>query len=290
MGELKYQLDMLNKPVWKFVNASAFAKENLLYIQEVGRFCSGKDYYTKRSGLDSYLIKITISGRGRLEYCGEKYSVIPGSVMFIDCNIPQKYYTDKTADKWEMVWVHLNGKNIKPYYEKFLEKNNSSNVAVLQDNNTACEIIDNLIGISKNYTNDQDNEIIADNLLNSLLKECIIKSGAAESAAPDYIKEAIRYLKYHYSEDIDLEKLANEFNISKYHLQRTFKAAVGLSPAKYLTSIRINHAKRLLRGTNISVNEVSEQIGMEPNYFIQLFKSLEDKTPKEYRNSWRGKR
>lgn len=288
MGELKYQLDMLNKPIWKFVNASPFAKDNLLYIQEAGRFCSGKNYYTKRSGLDSYLIKITISGKGLLEYCGEKYCIVPNSVMFIDCNKPQKYYTDRTADKWEMVWVHFYGKNITPYYEKFLEKNNHLNVAQLAENNIACEIIDNIISISKNYTNDQDNEIIADNLLNSLLKECIIKSGATGTSDPDYIKETIRYLKSHYSEEVDLDTLANEFSISKFHLQRTFKASVGLSPAKYLTNIRINHAKRLLRVTNLPVNEVAEQIGMEPNYFSQLFKMIEEKTPKEYRNSWKG--
>lgn len=289
MSELKYQLDMLNKPVWKFVNASPFAKDNLMYIQEAGRFCSGNNYYTKRSGLDSYLIKITLSGKGVLEYCGEKYSVAPNSVMFIDCSKPQKYYTDKTAGKWEIIWVHFCGKNIKPYYEKFLEKSNYSNVALLSENSTACEIIENIISVSKKYTNDQDNEIIADNLLNCLLKECITKIGTENTSAPDYIKETIRYLKYHYSEEIDLDTLANEFNISKFHLQRTFKSVVGLSPAKYLTSIRINHAKRLLRGTNLAVTEISEQIGMEPNYFIQLFKSLENETPKQYRNSWRGK-
>ncbi|MBR7071111.1 MAG: helix-turn-helix transcriptional regulator [Clostridia bacterium] len=289
MSETKYKLDMLKKPTWKFVNPSDFAKSNLLYIQESGKFCSGKDYFTKRSGLNSYLIKTTISGKGVLEYCGEKYFILPKTVMFIDCKEYQNYYTDVNAGKWEMLWVHLNGKNIKPYYEKFLEKNNGSNVAVLSDDNNVCEIMDHIIAVSANYTKDHDSEIIADNLLHSLLGECIIKSGTDISSVPDFIKQSAYYLRHHYSEEIDLDFLARESNISKYHLQRTFKQVFGISPAKYLTNIRINHAKRLLRGTTLSVSEISEKIGMEPNYFIQLFKSLENETPGQYRNKWSGK-
>lgn len=289
MSEMKYKLDMLKKPTWKFVNASDFAKNNLLYIQESGKFCSGKDYFTRRIGLDSYLIKATISGKGVLEYCGEKYSVAPKTVMFIDCKEYQNYYTDPGTGKWEMLWVHLSGNTVKPYYEKFLEKSNGSNVAMLSDNNNVCEIIDNIITVSANYTKEHDSDIIADRLLHSLLGECIIKSGNDIVSAPDFIKQSAYYLRHHYNEEIDLDFLAREFNISKFHLQRTFKQVFGISPAKYLTNIRINHAKRMLRGTTLSVNEISEQIGMEPNYFIQLFKSLENETPGQYRNKWSGK-
>ncbi len=288
MSELKYQLDMLKKPTWKFVNANLFSKDNLLYIQESGKFCTGKNYYTKRSGLDSYLIKFTISGKGILEYGGEKYDLIPDSVMFIDCKEPQNYYTDPNYDKWEMYWVHFCGKNVKTYYERFLENNNYSPVATMVSDNSLSEIIENIIYVSNNYAKDQNNEIIADNLLNTLLKECITKSVTSNYTSPSYVEKIAHYLRHHYNEEIDLDMLANEFNISKFHLQRTFKDVMGLSPAKYLSNIRINRAKRLLRGTNMPINEVAEHIGMEPNYFIQRFKSSENKTPKQYRNNWGG--
>lgn len=288
MSQLKYRLDMLKKPIWKFVNASAFAKENLLYIQESGRFYSGKAYYTERIGLDSYLIKITLSGKGTLEYCGEKYELTPGSIMFINCQKPQKYYTDISNDKWEMAWVHLNGKSIKTYYEKYFEKTSGSPVSMLSSSNNVNEIIENIINVSKNYEKDSDSEIIADSLLRILLTECITKIGAENNSAFDYVKEIAGYLRHHYRDEITLDSLSQEFNISKFHLQRTFKEIMGVSPAKYLSSVRINRAKRLLRGTNLSVNEISEQIGMEPNYFISLFKSLENETPKQYRNNWSG--
>lgn len=288
MPETKYKLDLYKKPIWKFVNASDYARNNFLYIQESGHYCAGKDYFTERSGLDSYLIKATVLGKGILEYCGKKYEMIPQTVMFIDCRNDQNYHTDAAAGKWEMLWVHFNGSGIKPYYEKFLEKNNGSNVAVLPDVSMVYEIIDNIITVSDHYTKDHDSEIVADNLLHSLLSECIMKSGPALSSASDFIKRSAYYLRRHYNEEIDLDLLAKEFNVSKYHLQRTFKQAFGVSPAKYLTNIRINRAKQLLRGTALSVNEISEQIGMEPSYFIQLFKSFENETPGHYRSKWSG--
>lgn len=288
MQELKYQLDMLTKPQWKFVNASAFAKNNLLFLQETGKFCSGKQYFTERSGLDSYLVKVTLSGRGILEYCGETYALTPGSVMFIDCRLPQKYYTDPTADKWEMDWVHFNGSNLRPFYERFLEKNNTSPVSRLASDNTASETIENLIELSDRYHRDQDNEILADYLLHALLKELLLKSGSKASDSPDYVSRIAYYLRHHYREEIVLDTLASEFSLSKFHLQKIFKESVGMSPAKYLQNVRMNRAKSLLRGTNLPVNEVAEEIGMEPNYFIQVFRLTEGMTPGVYRNRWKG--
>lgn len=288
MGELKYRLDMIKKPTWRFVNASPFAKENLLYIQESGRFCSGTNYYTVRNGLDSFLIQYTLSGKGILEYDGKKYSIIPGSIMFIDCRKSQNYYTDPMCDKWEVIWAHFNGKNAEVYYDKYTEKNDGSPVAFASSGNKISEILENIIDLSENYTKNQDSEFSADNYVNSLLNECIIQSEAGGSA-PSYVNEIAYYLQHHYKDTINLDILSKTFNISKFHLQRTFKDAVGLSPAKYLSNIRINKAKKLLRGTNLSVSEISEEIGMETNYFIQLFKSLENETPHQYRNSWCGK-
>lgn len=288
MGELTYRLDMLKKPVWKFVSAAQFAKDNLLYIQEAGHFSCGDKYYTKRTGLNSFLIMVTISGKGILEYCDEKYEINPGTVMFIDCRRRQHYYTDSSTKKWEMSWVHFNGKSAQAYYKRFLEKNNNTPVAMLADDNSLNEILENITETAVNYAKSPENDIIADNLLNTLLKECVITSGAAKSAVPGSINRIAHYIRHNYRENISLDFLAKEFNISKYHLQRTFKEVIGTSPAKYLSNIRINRAKSLLRGTNLTVSEISERIGMETNYFIQVFKSSENMTPKHYRNNWSG--
>ena len=46
MEVLHYNLDMTPESEWKIVSAGAFARDNLLYLQEAGHFISGANYYT----------------------------------------------------------------------------------------------------------------------------------------------------------------------------------------------------------------------------------------------------
>lgn len=79
MEVLHYNLDMTPESEWKIVSAGAFARDKLLYLQEAGHFISGANYYTVRKELDSYLVKLTLSGAGILEYGGETYRLPAGS-------------------------------------------------------------------------------------------------------------------------------------------------------------------------------------------------------------------
>ena len=85
MEVLHYNLDMTPESEWKIVSAGAFARDKLLYLQEAGHFISGVNYYTVRKDLDSYLVKLTLSGAGILEYGGETCRLSAGSFFWIDC-------------------------------------------------------------------------------------------------------------------------------------------------------------------------------------------------------------
>lgn len=78
MEILHYNIDMTPESSWQIVSAGAFAKDNLLYLQEAGHFISGVNYYTVRKDLDSYLVKLTLAGQGILEYGGETYQLPSG--------------------------------------------------------------------------------------------------------------------------------------------------------------------------------------------------------------------
>ena len=76
--KLLYQLDLAPASQWLTVTASKNAKSSLLYVQELGDFISHEKYYTQREGLDSYLIKFTLSGEGLLDYQGQTHTIKPG--------------------------------------------------------------------------------------------------------------------------------------------------------------------------------------------------------------------
>jgi len=88
---LSYQLDLGDRSIWITATPSQTAKSELAYVQELGDFIAGRNYFTRRANLPSYLIKYCISGEGILEYDGNVYSVKPGQLFWIDCEKPQYY-------------------------------------------------------------------------------------------------------------------------------------------------------------------------------------------------------
>lgn len=96
------------------------------------------------------------------------------------------------------------------------------------------------------------------------------------------------YLKEHYAERITLDELAARFSYNKFYLQRVFKNRVGMTPNEYLIMIRIEHAKHLLRTSELPVKCISAKVGMKSMAnFIHLFKKLELTTPGQWRKQFR---
>lgn len=93
-----------------------------------------------------------------------------------------------------------------------------------------------------------------------------------------------QYLEAHYDKPITLESLSEAVYISKHYLAHMFKEHVGVSPIRYLTTLRMGKAQDLLRGTSLSIREIALQLSYEdPQYFSQVFKKTFGLTPAQYR-------
>ena len=129
--KLSCNLDLGPDSVWLTVTAAQAARASIAYVQELGDFRCGPDYFTRRENLPSYLIKLCVSGEGELEYEGQTYVIHPGDLFWIDCSKPQHYRTMPGKDGWHVLWVHLNGGPCDAYYQLFLAQNDGKNVARL---------------------------------------------------------------------------------------------------------------------------------------------------------------
>ncbi|MCR4908110.1 MAG: helix-turn-helix domain-containing protein [Lachnospiraceae bacterium] len=90
------------------------------------------------------------------------------------------------------------------------------------------------------------------------------------------------------SQDISLEALSREANVSSYYLSRLFREETGETFMEYLTNLRLNKAKELLEGTEQSMKELCQAVGYaDPNYFSRIFKKNTGLTPTEYREEVR---
>lgn len=98
--------------------------------------------------------------------------------------------------------------------------------------------------------------------------------------------EMLSIINENYSKDISIQTISQRLDLNMSYISQLFKKETGTTFVKYLTKVRISHAKELLLGTDMSVNEVGEACGFHDYfYFIKQFKKYTDQTPTAYRKS-----
>jgi AraC family transcriptional regulator len=98
------------------------------------------------------------------------------------------------------------------------------------------------------------------------------------------LRQITDWIAEHVAEDFDLARLAAQAGLSKFHFQRLFKAAVGVSPSRYHIDLRMNEARRLLRETKMSVVDTALEVGYaNPSHFARLFRRETGLSPSDYR-------
>jgi AraC family transcriptional regulator len=109
------------------------------------------------------------------------------------------------------------------------------------------------------------------------------------STREDYsrrINVIVEYINNHLADDIDLEVLAGISSFSPYHLHHIVKAFLGEPIGAFITRVRVETAARLLRYTDMPVNEIAYRVGYEvPSSLSKVFKQFYDITPTDYKNN-----
>lgn len=102
-----------------------------------------------------------------------------------------------------------------------------------------------------------------------------------------HLRRARDLADHSFSDHLDLDDLARAANVSKYHFARSFVAAYGETPMRYLTRRRIERAQDLLRSANLTVTEVCTLVGFSSlGSFSSRFRALVGESPTRYRDRW----
>jgi AraC-like DNA-binding protein len=92
-----------------------------------------------------------------------------------------------------------------------------------------------------------------------------------------------------FAEPITLSELAMLAGMSRFHLVRSFRAAYGETPIRYLSRRRIERAQDLLRYANLTVTEVCMAVGFSSlGSFSSRFSELVGESPSAYQRRWAG--
>lgn len=111
--------------------------------------------------------------------------------------------------------------------------------------------------------------------------------GARETKLSGIIVSARDYIANNYCSDITLEDVSEVVNVSPNYFSKLFKDETGSNFIDYLTTLRIEKAKKLLSDSKQYNKEICYQIGYsDPNYFSRIFKKVVGVTPTEYKASF----
>ena len=107
----------------------------------------------------------------------------------------------------------------------------------------------------------------------------------AEMKYSHVISRAEKYVKENYADpNISLISVAKHIGMSAAHFSTVFSQTMGRPFIHYLTGLRIERAKELLKTTNMKLSDIAMEIGYnEPNYFSHVFRKTTGITPKEFR-------
>jgi len=106
--------------------------------------------------------------------------------------------------------------------------------------------------------------------------------------ADPWLAHLVEWLQANLHTDITIERLALEANVSRRTLSRRFVEATGLSPHRWITSLRVRRGKDLLETTALSMEEIAEQCGFESGALLRHhFREQLKISPRTYRDQFR---
>ena len=243
---------------------------------------------------NSYEMLQIISGSGHFVIGGIPYPIIPGAVYFtnsvhLHCSRPDntvEYMRSKiavNASYFDDVVRLIGLENIaKPFFDS------DGGSCVELPNELIAEVDKTFKKMSEAFdADDPEANAKITMLLVGLILTCTTVRSTNSIVRPSdnsLISRAINYINTNISGELTIEIIAKENFVSKYHLCRAFKKALGVSIMKYILSRRIMLAKEQLINTNVSCSDIAMLMGFSSfSYFCRAFKEQEGITPSKYR-------
>lgn len=255
-----------------------FITDNYYYITATGHFICSSEYLVERSEYPDPIIIYIMRGFLSVESEGDRCKAGEGDIVLLDCQSAHKYYADPET---EFVFLHFSGANSIEIAKNLIKQNNGP-IFSGPLNTRIMVTMSDTIGKLRDGRPIPGVEI--SRRLYSIL--CFLtSSGEASSEMNETISDAVNYIHEHISQELNVEALAARAYLSPYYFSRLFKKETGFSPMEYVTTVRLNMAKKLLRTTDIPVHNIASRLGYNScGGFINAFTRKLGVSPGKFRH------
>jgi AraC-like DNA-binding protein len=254
-----------------------------LFVESIGYNPQEQDF-TRPEGYPYYHWLQTIDGEGRFSFNGQEYILSKGRGIFLKPYTPHTYYT--TCKKWSTTYITFGGASAVSIIDS-LKLNSSTFYTELEDLPFSTIIKEMLMKIETDTEFSKlDLSSYLYNFLINLRKYGKINNQPSLSHFYDKVRHIVEWLERVYAEDVTLEDMAKQLNVSSQYLNRLFQETFAVSPYSFLIQLRIRKAKEILvQNPEIPLKNIAFLVGFnDVSYFVATFKKKEGITPKKYRD------
>ena len=222
----------------------------------------------------STIIKLTLSGRGRMQSRDKVYDTAPGSALLMFATEDTQYfYPNDATQAWKFCWINIMGgddlfRSLHEQHGPLLEMGIESRSA--EQIYAVCDLFD-----SRGFEDRYHESAVLYRLSMVMMQE--LNTARKQRSSMDTARD---YLMDHHRSYVNVKEVAHHFGMSREHFIRSFRERHGVTPGRFLRHERIGTARYLLENTDFTLDKVAEEIGLgSASAFGRMFRESTGETP-----------
>jgi AraC family transcriptional regulator len=213
----------------------------------------------------------------------------PNQIFFNPANVPFSRYT---ADYYEFILVLIEPEKLISSAQ--IVPNNYTFTETYHIKDPNLEYIFKLL-LSEIQAGNQNGKLFIENIV-SILAFHFVKNYSKEQSpglvenvsgfTSKELEKALYYIDKNISENFKIEKLAEEFGISKFNLIKRFKSSTNVTPHQFMIKKKLQRSKNLLKEGSLSLTDITYMLNFsDQSHFSNSFKKMYGMTPREFRKT-----
>lgn len=264
-------------------SAVSDADKNDLFIVNIGEEKCDPQHAYGPAQRGHFLIHFVLSGCGTVQYESGSVTVGPGQGFLI---IPGEttFYEADADTPWHYAWVGYRGTKAEEI-TRAAGLDQSHRIFTAQDSLFIWQILSDMRTDAREL---RLNQLAAAGHLLRFIAHIAPEQDPQNAISPaqSYCEKARWYLEGNFDRSVSIQETADFVGLSRSHLYRLMMTECGCSPKEMLLHIRMRHAKRLLRETSLSLEEIARLIGLQTGaQFGLAFRQTYHLTPGQYRKN-----
>jgi len=258
-----------------------------LMITAAGYHPRAEGHYCKRPrGSRGFVFLYCIDGSGWVKHEGDDIIMTRNQGFFLQPGVEHEYGASKTHP-WSYYYIHYEGDLARHYTRLILGEKESGTYWINETDEYLRCFSMILAHLEEGWT--YPNMVMASAYLHKLLSYIFLKkkhdAEALRNASTETrVRAVVDMIEENPQNHISILELARAAGLSNSRFREVFKEQVGMSPKQYSLHMQIEKSKELLRGSDLSIHEISLRMGnQDSHYFSRIFTKKVGSSPSKYR-------